>query len=89
MLLLSSTFNTSLWLACGDCTSTPHITKIEKLIYLVLAFNHMACLMFFVFLRNTQHTDGFMETAGFMAESVEKIFHLAEQVSQVLISGNL
>jgi len=25
------------------------------------------------------HTDGFMETAGFMAESVEKIFHLAEQ----------
>lgn len=34
--------------------------------------------------KNTQHTDGFMETAGFMAESVEKIFHLAEQVCQVL-----
>ena len=44
--------------------------------------------MFLVFLRNTQHTDGFMETAGFMAESVEKIFHLAEQVSQVLVSSN-
>jgi len=29
-----------------------------------------------------------METAAFMAESVEKIFHLAEQVSQVLVSSN-
>ena len=27
-----------------------------------------------------QHADGFMETAGLMAESVEKIFHLSEQV---------
>lgn len=41
---------------------------------------HFICPLF---LQNTQHTDGFMETAGFMAESVEKIFHLAEQVSQV------
>ena len=41
-----------------------------------------------MFLQTTQHTDGFMETAGFMAESVEKIFHLAEQVSQALVSSN-
>ena len=41
-----------------------------------------------VICRNTQHTDGFMETAGFMAESVEKIFHLAEQVRQLLLSSN-
>ena len=27
-----------------------------------------------------QHADGFMETAGLMAESVEKIFLLSEQV---------
>ena len=41
-----------------------------------------------VICRNTQHTDGFMETAGFMAESVEKIFHLAEQVRQLLLNSN-
>ena len=34
-----------------------------------------------------QHTDGFMETAGFMAESVEKIFHLSEQVSFFLTTA--
>lgn len=39
-----------------------------------------------VFLHNTQHADNFMETAGFMAESVEKIFHLAEQVGHLLLS---
>lgn len=41
-----------------------------------------------VICHNTQHTDGFMETAGFMAESVEKIFHLAEQVRQLLLNSN-
>lgn len=44
--------------------------------------------MFAVFCHNTQHTVGFMETAAFMAESVEKIFHLAEQVSELLLSSN-
>lgn len=34
---------------------------------------------------STQQGDGFMETAGFMAESVEKIFHLAEQVLTVIL----
>lgn len=41
-----------------------------------------------LFLHNLQHAHGFMETAGFMAESVEKIFHLADQVSEVLLNLN-
>lgn len=31
------------------------------------------------------HADGFMETAGFMAESVEKIFHLSEQAVEYCV----
>ncbi|KAL9988225.1 hypothetical protein ACROYT_G002647 [Oculina patagonica] len=31
------------------------------------------------------HADSFMETAGFMAESVEKIFHLAEQAVEYCV----